>query len=90
MLENIKHQIFITEKNVNGCGDYANTMAEFDRALSPGEISLFQKLLADIKGQAAIKDECLDTDDMVQAALEQFRDIATGYLVPIADYFIEF
>ncbi|MBQ3009765.1 MAG: hypothetical protein IJA20_02940 [Methanocorpusculum sp.] len=84
------YRIFITEENINGCGDYANTAAEFNRKLSKEEGDAFSALLTAIKKEANEKDECLDTDDMLQEALNRFEATAKGKIIPVADAYISF
>lgn len=85
-----KFKLLITEENVDGCGDYAQTAVSFDRKLESDEIDAFSVLLHEIKREAAKKDECLDTDDMVQEALNRFEATASGEITSLADAFTSF
>ena len=85
-----KYRIFLKEENINGCGDYADTAVDFDRKLAPEEVEVFQILLRRISKEAGEQDLCLDTDEMVQQALDEFQSSASGRIVPVADAFITF
>jgi len=84
------YKVFIKEKNINGCGDYADTAAGFERKLTREEVDTFSELLATVKKEAAEQDKCLDTDDMVQEALNRFAATAKGEVIPVADAYISF
>lgn len=83
-------KVFIREENINGCGDFADTAAGFERKLSKEEVDTFSGLLTAIKKEAAKQDECLDTDEMVQEALDRFVSTAKGEIIPVADAYITF
>lgn len=83
-------KMLITEENINGCGDYAQTAVSFDKKLESDEIDAFSVLLHEVKREAAEKDECLDTDDMVQEALNRFETTASGEITSLADAFTSF
>ena len=83
-------RVLITEENVDGCRGYAQVMVLFNRSLTDEEQAVFQCLLLKTKREAAEADDCLDTEDIVNAALHRFQKTASGSVCRLADAFLTF
>ncbi len=60
----------IIERNVDGCGSDADEYVGMSTILSQQEVELLQSCLQQAKQNA--QDDCLDTGDMINDALEMF------------------
>lgn len=82
----IKSIIYITEKNVDGCGSNASDLYGIAHTLTEEERAQLTTALAETK-KSADEDDCLSTGDMIEIAMDATFGAGNWKLIPYQEVF---
>lgn len=80
--------IHIHEKNVDGCGGYADVFVQVGTTVTDKALKKLDEKLEEIKRTAFKNGDCLDTDDMVADAMNAVY--GEGHWQVVCPHYVEF